>query len=323
MLVFIIKRLLNAGLVMLAVALLAFMIFRVAGDPVELMANEQMSQADRDDLRERLGLNDSLATQYVRFVVSAVQGDFGISFRNGQEVLGLIADRFPATMELVLVATLISLLVGIPLGVITAIHRGRWFAEALQFVSIIGVSLPSFVVGILLILVFSVTLGLMPAFGRGEVVDLGWWSTGLLTRSGRAALVLPSIALALYQITLIMRLVRAEMMEVMRSDFVKFARARGVPRWRVQFIHALKNCLMPVITMTAMNIGALIAFALITETVFQWPGMGMLFIQAVTFIDIPVMSAYLCIISFIFVTLNTLVDIAYAVIDPRLRHAIR
>ncbi len=323
MIVFLIKRLANAVLVMLAVALLAFLIFRFAGDPVELMANEQMSQADRIELREKLGLNDSFVTQFGRFVVNAAQGDFGISYRNGQDVMKLIAERFPATMELALVATVLSLLIGIPLGVITAIHRGRWYSEGLQFVSIIGVSLPSFVVGILLILVFAVTLGLVPAFGRGDVVQLGWWSTGLLTASGRASLLLPSLALALYQITLVMRLVRAEMMEVLRSNFVKFARARGVPRWRIYFRHALRNCLMPVVTMTAMNFGSLIAFALITETVFQWPGMGMLFIQAVTFLDMPVMAGYLCIVSFIFVTLNTLVDIAYAVIDPRLRDATR
>ncbi|OWJ68172.1 ABC transporter permease [Inquilinus limosus] len=321
MLVFILSRIANAVMVMLAVAMLAFLIFRLAGDPVELMANEQMTQADRDGLRERLGLNDGIVTQFGRFVVHAAQGDFGISYRNGQDVLGLIADRFPATLELVLVATVISLVAGIPLGVLTAIRRGRWYSESLQFVSIVGVSLPSFVVGILLILVFSVSLGWLPAFGRGEVVSIGWWSTGLLTPSGRAALLLPAIALSLYQITLIMRLVRAEMLEVLRSDYVRFARARGVPRWRIHFRHALRNCLMPVVTMTAMNIGSLIAFALITETVFQWPGMGMLFIQAVTFIDIPVMAAYLCIISFIFVALNTLVDIAYAVIDPRLRDA--
>ncbi|OAB82604.1 ABC transporter permease [Brucella intermedia] len=321
MLVFIIKRLANAVMVMLAVALLAFLIFRLAGDPVEMMANEQMTQADRDNLRERLGLNDGLMTQYTRFVVNAAQGNFGISYRNGQDVLNLIGERFPATLELVLVATLISLLVGQPLGVLTAIKRGKWYTEGLQFLSIVGVSLPSFVVGILLILVFSVSLGWLPAFGRGDVVQLGWWSTGLLYPSGRAAILLPSIALSLYQVTLVMRLVRAEMLEVLRSDYVKFARARGIPRWRIYFRHALRNCLMPVVTMTAMNVGSLIAFALITETVFQWPGMGMLFIQAVTFLDIPVMAAYLCIISFIFVVLNTLVDIAYAVIDPRLRTA--
>jgi peptide/nickel transport system permease protein len=308
-------------MVMLAVALLAFLIFRLAGDPVEMMANEQMTQADRDNLRERLGLNDGLMTQYGRFVVNAAQGNFGISYRNGQDVLSLIAERFPATLELVFVATLISLLLGLPLGVLTAIKRGKWYTEGLQFLSIVGVSLPSFVVGILLILVFSVSLGWFPAFGRGDVVQLGGWSTGLLTPSGRLAILLPAIALSLYQVTLVMRLVRAEMLEVLRSDYVKFARARGIPRWRIYFSHALRNCLMPVVTMTAMNIGSLIAFALITETVFQWPGMGMLFIQAVTFLDIPVMAAYLCIISFIFVVLNTLVDVAYAVIDPRLRTA--
>ena len=321
MLVFIIKRLANAVMVMLAVALLAFLIFRLAGDPVEMMANEQMTQTDRDNLRERLGLNDGLMTQYTRFVVNAAQGNFGISYRNGQDVLSLIAERFPATLELVLVATLISLLLGLPLGVLTAIKRGKWYTEGLQFISIVGVSLPSFVVGILLILVFSVTFGWLPAFGRGDVVQLGFWSTWLLTPSGRAAILLPSVALSLYQVTLVMRLVRAEMLEVLRSDYVKFARARGIPRWRIYFRHALRNCLMPVVTMTAMNVGSLIAFALITETVFQWPGMGMLFIQAVTFLDIPVMAAYLCIISFIFVVLNTFVDIAYAVIDPRLRTA--
>ncbi|MBN8245624.1 ABC transporter permease [Nitratireductor aquimarinus] len=321
MLVFIIKRTANAIMVMLAVAMLAFLIFRLAGDPVEMMANEQMTQADRDELRERLGLNDGVLTQYTRFVVNAAQGNFGISYRNGQDVLKLIAERFPATLELVFLATLISLFVGIPLGVLTAIKRGQWYSESLQFVSIIGVSLPSFVVGIVLILVFSVVLGWLPAFGRGEVVQIGWWSTGLLTPSGRAALLLPALSLSLYQVTLVMRLVRAEMLEVLRSDYVKFARARGIPRWRIYFRHALRNCLMPVVTMTAMNIGSLIAFALITETVFQWPGMGLLFIQAVTFLDIPVMAAYLCIIAFIFVLLNTAVDIAYAVIDPRLRTA--
>lgn len=321
MLVFIIKKLANALLVMLTVAFLAFLIFRLAGDPVDMMSTEQTTQADKELLREKLGLNDNFFVQYTRFVANAAQGNFGISYRNGREVLGLIAERFPATMELVIVATILSLLVGLPLGVLTAIKRGAWYSEILQFGSIIGVSLPSFVVDILLILVFSVSLGLLPAFGRGDVVELGWWSTGFLTRTGLLALILPSISLSLYQVTLVMRLVRAEMLEVMRSDFVKFARARGIPRFRIYFRHALRNCLMPVVTLTAMNIGTLIAFALITETVFQWPGMGMLFIQAVTFVDIPVMAAYLCIVSFIFVFLNTMVDILYAVIDPRLRGA--
>lgn len=321
MLVFLIKRLSNAALVMLAVSLMAFTIFRFVGDPVELMVNEQTTEAQRAELRERMGLNDPVLVQFASFVGKAVQGDFGISYRNQTDVMSLIGERFPATMELVLLATIISLVVGLPLGVITAIHRGKWFTESIQFASIIGVSLPSFVIGILLILAFSVNLGWLPAFGRGEVVDFGFWSTGLLTKSGLLALILPSVALSFYQITLVMRLVRAEMLEVLRSDFVKFARARGVPSHRLYYRHALRNCLMPVVTMTAMNIGSLIAFALVTETVFQWPGMGLLFIQAVTFVDIPVMAAYLVIVSFIFVTLNTLVDIAYALIDPRLRNA--
>jgi peptide/nickel transport system permease protein len=315
----VIRRLVNAAGVMLTVAFFAFLIFRFVGDPVDLMLNEQATQEQRDALRERLGLGDSFLIQFAKFVGRAVQGDFGISYRNQQEVFTLIAERFPATIELVLAATALSLLIGIPLGVITAIRRNSVLAEGLQFASIVGVSLPSFAVGIFLILLFSVKLGWLPAFGRGETVDLGFWSTGLLTSSGRAALVLPSVTLALFQITLVMRLVRAEMLETLRTDFIKFARARGLPNWVIYFRHALRNCLMPVITVTGMQIGNLIAFALITETVFQWPGMGMLFIQAVTFVDIPVMAAYLVIVSFIFVALNTVVDLLYAVVDPRLR----
>ncbi len=319
MLALLIKRIANAALVMLAVAFLAFVIFRFFGDPVEMMVNEQATQADRAELRERLGLNDGLIVQYVRFVTNAVQGDFGISYRNQQDVMVLIGERLPATLELVIVATILSLVIGIPLGVITAIRRDSRLADALQLGSIVGVSLPSFVVGILLILIFSVSLGWLPAFGRGETVKIGWWSTGLLTPSGRAALVLPSISLSLFQITLVMRLVRAEMLETLRTDFIKFSRGRGLPLRIVHWRHALRNCLMPVITLTGMQIGNLIAFALVTETVFQWPGMGLLFIQAVTFVDIPVMAAYLMLVSFIFVVLNTIVDLTYAVVDPRLR----
>jgi peptide/nickel transport system permease protein len=319
MLAFLIRRLANAVGVMLAVAFLAFLIFRFVGDPVEMMLNEQATQDQRDELRERLGLDQGFIVQLGKFVAAAAVGDFGISYRNQREVWDLIVERFPATLELVIVATILSLVIGIPLGVITAIRRDSPVSQALQFVSILGVSLPSFVVGILLILVFSVYLGWLPAFGRGEVVSIGGWTTGFLTPSGRAALILPSLTLALFQITLVMRLVRAEMLEVLRTDFIKFARARGLPDRLVNFRHALKNCLMPVITVTGMQIGNLIAFALITETVFQWPGMGFLFIQAVTFVDIPVMAAYLVIVSFIFVLLNTLVDLTYGLVDPRLR----
>ncbi|PQZ64621.1 ABC transporter permease [Achromobacter sp. MYb9] len=319
MLAFIVRRVVNAVGVMLAVALLAFVIFRFVGDPVDMMLNEQASQTQRDELRERLGLNASVGMQFVHFVTNAAQGEFGISYRNQQDVFALVAERFPATFELVMMATLLSLVIGVPLGVLTAIYRKSRVAQALQFVSILGISLPSFVVGIMLILIFSVQLGWLPGFGRGDTVKTGGWSTGLLTPSGRAALVLPSITLALFQITLIMRLVRAEMLETLRTEFIKFARARGLPDRVVHFRLALRNCLMPVITVTGMQIGNLIAFALITETVFQWPGMGLLFIQSVMFVDIPVMAAYLVIVSFIFVALNTLVDMMYGVVDPRLR----
>ena len=287
-----------------------------------MMLNEQATQAERDELRERLGLNAA-----VRHAVSGASSSTrprAISaspIATSRRCSTLIAERFPATLELVWSRPSCRCWSAFRSACSPRSIAAAGIRKALQFVSIVGVSLPSFVVGILLILVFSVTLGWLPAFGRGDVVQIGWWSTGLLTPSGRAALILPSIALSLYQITLVMRLVRAEMLEVLRTDFIKFARARGLPRWRINFRHALRNCLMPVVTMTAMKIGILIAFALITETVFQWPGMGLLFIQAVTFVDIPVMAAYLCIVSFIFVALNTLVDIAYAVIDPRLRDA--
>jgi peptide/nickel transport system permease protein len=319
MFAFLVKRLANAAGVMLAVAFIAFMIFRFVGDPVELMLNEQASQAQRDELRVRLGLDRSFVVQFGTFVLNAMQGDFGISYRNQQEVFTLIVERFPATFELVLMATFLSLVIGIPLGVYSAIRHKTLLAQAIQFVSVLGISLPSFALGILFILLFSVTLHWLPAFGRGETVMVGGWSTGLLTPSGRMALILPCITLSLFQITLVMRLVRAEMMETMRTEFVRFARARGLSDNAIHFRHALRNCLMPVITVTGLQIGNLIAFALVTETVFQWPGMGMLFVQAVSFVDIPVMAAYLIIVSFIFVSLNTLVDLTYALVDPRLR----
>lgn len=317
----VLKRIGNAAAVMLAVAFVAFMIFQFLGDPVQLMLNEQATQAERDALRERLGLNQNFVMQFVTFVTRAIQGDFGISYRNQQEVMALIAERFPATLELVLVSTVIALCVGIPLGVYAAIRKGSAIARLLTMFSMIGVSIPSFVIGILLILVFAVQLNWLPAFGRGDIVEFGAWSTGLLTPSGRQALIMPAASLAMFQISFIMRLVTAEMLEVLRTDYIKFARARGLPNRLVHFRHALKNCLMPVVTMTGMMIGDLIAFALVTETVFQWPGMGQLFVQAVMFIDIPVMAAYLMIVSAIFVTINTIVDLVYLWVDPRLRQA--
>jgi peptide/nickel transport system permease protein len=319
MLVLILKRLGNAALVMLTVAFIAFMIFRLLGDPVQLMLNPQASQAERDSLRERLGLNEPPVMQFVTFVANAARGEFGISYRNQQDVGTLIAERFPATFELVMVATIAALLIGVPLGVYAAIQRGSLLARGLHLMSMVGISVPAFVIGIVLILVFSVTLQWLPAFGRGRVVDLGWWQTGLLTASGRAAITMPAVSLASFEVAFIMRLVTAEMLEVLRTDYIKFARARGLRQRSIYFRHALRNCLMPVVTVVGMMVGDLIAFALVTETVFQWPGMGFLFVQAVMFIDIPVMAAYLMVVAFIFVSINTAVDLLYLLIDPRLR----
>ncbi|MGJ8547744.1 MAG: ABC transporter permease [Sulfitobacter sp.] len=319
MLGFLIRRIIQSIFVMLTVALIAFMMFRFMGDPVNSLVAENASTEEREAVRERLGLDQPLWVQYGRFVARASTGDFGLSWRNARPVSTLLSERFPATAELVLVAAGLSLLLGIPLGILTALKPNNFSAQSLQFLSLIGISLPTFVTGILLILVFSVWLGWLPSFGRGTVIDIGWWSTGFLTLSGLKALILPSFMLCLFQLTLIMRLVRAEMMEVLRTDYIKFAKARGLTNRSINFRHALKNTLIPVITIFGLQLGGLIAFAIVTETVFQWPGMGALFIQAVSFGDVPVMAAYLVLVSLIFVIINTTVDLLYAVLDPRLR----
>ncbi len=319
MLVFILRRLLQAIVVMLTVAFIAFMLFQYVGDPVTSILGQDATQEQRDELRRDLGLDRSFAVQFTRFVGNAVQGEFGLSLRQGRQVSTLIAERFPATLELALGAAVVALGVGIPLGVYAALRRGRFGSQLVMTLSLLGVSLPTFLIGILLILVFSVTLGWLPSFGRGDTVQLGGWSTGLLTWDGWLHIILPAITLSVFQLALIMRLVRAEMLEVLRTDYVKFARARGLSNRAVYFGHALKNTLVPVITITGLQLGSLIAFAIITETVFQWPGMGFLFIQAVQFADIPVMAAYLCLIALIFVIVNLIVDLLYFLVDPRLR----
>jgi peptide/nickel transport system permease protein len=318
MLAFIFRRLFQSVMVMLAVALISFTLFRFVGDPVNSMLPENASTADRQELREMLGLDAPVVTQFGRFIGGAVQGDFGISYRNKRLVSDLIAERLPATLELVLVAAVFALLVGVPMGVYTALNRHGFLSNMLQVISLVGISVPTFVIGLLLILVFSVWLNWLPSFGRGEVVRIGWWTTGFFTISGLKSLVLPAVMLGLFQVTMIMRLVRAEMLEVLRSDFIRFARARGLTDRTVHFGHALRNTLMPVITIVGLQIGFMIAFAIITETVFQWPGMGLLFIQAVNFADIPVMSAYLILVAVVFVVINIIVDLLYFVVDPRL-----
>jgi peptide/nickel transport system permease protein len=319
MFAFILRRLAQAVIVMISVALIAFMLFQYVGDPVVFLLGQDATPEQVRELRADLGLDQPFFVQFWHFLANAVQGEFGLSLRQGAKVSRLIAERFPATLELSMVAAVLALAAGIPMGVYAALKRGTFMSQLFMTVSLLGVSLPTFLIGILLILVFAVNLGWFPSFGRGEVTQMGWWTTGLMTAKGWHHITLPAITLAIFQLTLIMRLVRAEMLEVLRTDYIKFARARGLTDRAVHFGHALKNTLVPVMTITGLQLGGLIAFAIITETVFQWPGMGLLFIQAVTFADIPVMAAYLCLIALIFVVINLIVDLLYFAVDPRLR----
>ncbi len=319
MIALIVRRMIQSIFVMLTVALIAFTLFRFVGDPVAQMVGQATTLEDRAQLRQSLGLNDPVPFQFARYVGNTVKGNFGISYRIGRPVGSLLAERLPATLELSFMAALFALVVAIPMGIYTALHPDRWLSKAFLTISLIGISLPTFLIGILLILLFGVVLGWLPTFGRGEVVDFGFWSTGLLSVSGWKSILMPAFTLGMFQLTLIMRLVRSEMLEVLRTDFIKFARARGLSPRAVHFGHALKNTLVPVITITGLQLGGIIAVAIITETVFQWPGMGLLFLQAIQFVDIPVMSSYLVLIALFFVIINLIVDILYHVVDPRLR----
>lgn len=322
MLAFILRRVLQAVAVLFAVGIIAFAMFRFAGDPVNQMVGPDTPPEERLQIRQSLGLNEPIPVQFGRFLAGALRFEFGTSYQFRQPVAQLLKERMPATLELALVATILALVFGILMGVYSALRRDTAFAKLLQAVSLIGVSLPTFLIGILLIYLFSVTLGWLPSFGRGDTVQIGWWTTGLLTVSGLKALIMPSITLGLFQMTLIMRLVRAEMLEVLRTDYIRFARARGLRTRTIHFGHALKNTLVPVITIAGLQLGSVIAFAIITETVFQWPGMGLLFVQAVQNVDIPIMAAYLMLVGLIFVAINLAVDILYTVVDPRLRATI-
>lgn len=319
MFVFVVKRMFQAIFVMLIVTLIAFLLFQFVGDPVMQMLGQEATEADREALRHSLGLDKSIWEQYAAFVGKAAQGDFGVSLRQGAPVSELLKAKMPATIELAFFSAFVATLVGIPLGVFVALKRNSLIAKWLMGLSLIGISLPTFLIGILLILVFSVWLGWLPSYGRGDTVAFGWWTSGLFTKDGILHIILPAITLAVFQIALLMRLVRGEMLEVLRTDYIKSARARGISQRSIYFRHALKNTLLPVITITGLQLGGIIAFSIVTETVFQWPGMGLLFIQAVQFADIPVMAAYLCLISFIFVVVNLIVDLLYVAVDPRLK----
>src|ERR1700704_2635999 len=313
MLAFTLRRAIQAIGVMIAVGIISFSMFRFAGDPVNQIVSLDTSAAERAQIRQSLGLDDPVPLQFARYFGNAMQFKFGVSYQFRQPVASLLKERMPATLELAICATILAIVFGILMGVYSALKRDSLLAKIFQAVSLIG---------ILLIYLFAVVLGWLPSFGRGEVVRIGWWTTGLLTISGLKALIMPSITLGLFQMTLIMRLVRAEMLEVLRTDYIRFARARGLTTRAIHFGHALKNTLVPVITVAGLQFGSVIAFAIITETVFQWPGMGLLFVQAVQNVDIPIMAAYLLMVSLIYVTINLVVDILYTVVDPRLRSTI-
>ncbi|MDB5558097.1 MAG: transporter permease [Enterovirga sp.] len=318
MIAFLVRRVLQAAGVFLAVGIIAFTMFRFVGDPVNQIVSIDTPYEERVKIRASLGLDDPVPVQIVRYLGRAATGDFGISYQFRQPVSALFAERLPATLELAFCATVFALGFGVVLGVVSALKRGTALAATLETLSLVGISLPTFLIGILLIYVFSETLHWLPSFGRGDVVNVGGWTTGFLTTSGLLALVLPSITLGLFQMTLVMRLVRAEMLEVLRTEYIRFARARGLRTRAIHFGHALKNTLIPVITIAGLQLGSVIAFAIITETVFQWPGMGFLFLQAVQNVDIPIMAAYLLLVAFIFVTINLVVDILYTAVDPRI-----
>src|SRR5437588_9668697 len=319
MLAFTLRRAMQAVGVMIAVGIISFSMFRFAGDPVNQMVAIDTSAAQRAEIRQSLGLDDPVVLQFARYFANAVQFKFGVSYQFRQPVADLLKERMPATLELATCATILAMVFGILMGVYSALRRETWLAKAFQAISLIGISLPTFLIGILLIYLFAVVLGWLPSFGRGDVVRIGWWTTGLLTVSGLKALIMPSVTLGLFQMTLIMRLVRSEMLEVLRTDYIKFARARGLSERAVNFGHALKNTLVPVITIVGLQLGSVIAFAIITETVFQWPGMGLLFLIAVQNADIPVMAAYLLLVAAIYVAINLIVDLLYAIVDPRIR----
>jgi len=319
MLGYLLRSLAQAIMVMTAVAFIAFSMFRYVGDPVASIVGQDATLKDREELAQSLGLNDPLLLQFGRFMANAARGDFGISYRQGRPVATLLRERLPATIELAVISAVVALTIGLGLGIYTALRRDGWAAHLVMSLSLIGVSLPTFLIGIGLIYVFGVWLRWLPTFGRGETTALGWWTTGLLTESGRKSLILPVVTLGFYQLTLIMRLVRSEMLEVMRSDYVRFARARGLTDRSINYRHALKNTMIPVVTITGLQLGSIVAFAIVTETVFNWPGLGALFVKSVEVVDIPVMGAYLMFVGLIFVVVSLVVDMLYFLIDPRLR----
>ena len=307
---------------MFIISLISFSIQDNLGDPLREMLGQSVSQAEREALRDEMGLNDPFLTQYFRFAGKAIQGDLGTSYFFKEPALEVILKKLPATLELVFGATLIIVLFSVPLGIYAAIKPESWFSKFIMGLSIVGISIPVFLTAIGLIYVFSIELGWMPSFGRGETVNLfGFWDTGFLTEDGLVHLVLPCISLASIMMPLFIRLIRAEMMEVLQSEYVKYAWAKGIPPYRIYFVHAFKNTMLPVITVGGVQIGTMVAYTILTETVFQWPGMGFLFLEAINRVDTPLIVAYLIVVGAIFVVTNTLVDLIYGMVNPTVKLA--
>ena len=319
MLGYLIKRILQSLLVLFCVSLLVFVIMYHSGDPVEMLLPPEATVRQVEDLRRYLGLDRPFHIQYLTFLKNALQGDLGNSFIFNQPALGLIVERIPATLELALSAMLLAVIVGLPAGMYAAVRPGKWLSKAIMSGSLLGISLPVFWLGIILVLIFSVILGWLPSSGRGDTVVVAGLRLGFLTESGLRHLILPAVTIAIFQLALIIRLVRAGMMEVMLQDFVKFLKAKGLSERRVVFIHALKNIMIPVVTIIGLQLGNIIAFAIVTESIFAWPGMGKLVIDSIHGLDRPVVLAYLLIVALMFVVINFMVDVVYTFLDPRIR----
>ncbi|MDH3690428.1 MAG: ABC transporter permease [Gammaproteobacteria bacterium] len=321
MLGFLVRRLWQAAMVMIVISLISFSIQDNLGDPLRELVGQSVSEAERQKLRDQLGLNDPFLVQYARFLKRAVRGDLGNSYFFKRPALDVILDKLPATVELVIGATLIIVSLSIPIGVFAAINPKHWFARFTVGASIVGISIPVFLTAIMSIYIFSVELGWLPSYGRGQTMNVYGWTTGFLTKDGLVHLILPCFALASILLPLFIRLIRAEMMEVLETEYVKFAWAKGLSSKRIWFVHALKNTLLPVITVGGVQIGTMIAYTILTETVFQWPGMGFLFLEAVNRVDTPLIIAYLIVVGLIFVITNTIVDLIYGLVNPTVRLA--
>lgn len=317
---YIIRRVLQGIIVLLAVSMVCFVMFRYTGDPVLMLAGKYATQEEMEQVRTAYGLDKPVYLQYAHFLSGAVKGDFGRSYVSQIDALDMILERFPATFELALTAISISFVFGVGLGVVVSIRPNGFISRSIMAVSLLGISIPTFLIGILLVMFFSVFLELLPSFGRGDTIQVGFWRTGLLTMSGWKHILLPALTLAGYQLAVLIRLTRAGMRETLSEEYIKTAWAKGLSPAKVVLKHALRNVMIPVITITGLSFGELIAFSIVTETIFQWPGMGNLLLTSIFETDQPVIVTYIMLAAFIILTINILVDVLYGVLNPRIRY---